>query len=96
LQFATNNVVVQTITSAGATTFSGNVGIAGNLVAATSTIGVIQLGGGSTIYGGTGIPSFSAPGGSIFLRYDGAINARLYVNQASSTSNTSWIPVNGV
>jgi hypothetical protein len=144
LQFATNNVVVQTITSAGATTFSGNVGIAGNLgaasvnvtnliVAATSTTGAIQIGGGSTnavldfgittasrltvsgvtqfsnqiipgnafpgtsaIYGGTGIPSFSAPGGSIFLRYDGAINARLYVNQASSTSNTSWIPVNGV
>jgi hypothetical protein len=165
LHFGTNNAVVQTITSAGLTTFTGAVQ-AGSATAGTATAGdvwasrstttgVLNLGGSSSsvtidygvtnvgaltmepglgvymgtleansvilsgagpvslqatgslqpghagtngnsvIYSGTGVPSFSATNGSLFLRYDGATASTVfYVNTSgASSSGTTWSAV---
>lgn len=43
---------------------------------------------------GTGGPSFSAPSGSLYMRFDGAANTRLYVNTSTaSTSGATWCAV---
>jgi hypothetical protein len=48
----------------------------------------------SAIYSGTGAPSFSAPNGSVFLRYDGGANAHMYLNTSgASSSGTTWTAV---
>ena len=42
-------------------------------------------------YSGTGVPSFSAPNASVYLRYDGTTGSRLYVNTSgASSSGTTW------
>jgi hypothetical protein len=47
-------------------------------------------------YSGTGAPTFSAPNGSQYLRYDGAMGTRRYVNQSgASSSGTTWVAVAG-
>jgi len=42
-------------------------------------------------YGGSGAPTFSAPNGSTYMRYDGGAGTRFYVNTSgASTSGTTW------
>ncbi len=46
------------------------------------------------VCGGTGAPSFSAPNGSLFVRYDGASGSTLYTNTSgASTSGTTWTAI---
>lgn len=46
------------------------------------------------VYGGTGIPAFSAPTGSLAIRYDGTTTT-LYTNQSgASSSGTTWVGIN--
>jgi hypothetical protein len=53
------------------------------------TIGVIT---------GTGSPNgvVSALGGTLFLRRDGGVGTRVYVNQGVSALSTSWLPIASV
>ena len=42
-------------------------------------------------YSGTGVPTFSAPNASIYLRYDGTTGSRWYANTSgASTNGTTW------
>ena len=43
-----------------------------------------------TIMTGTGAPTFSAAQGSLYIRIDGGVNSRLYVN---SNGSTTWQPI---
>lgn len=50
---------------------------------------------GPGLYVGTGVPSFSAANSSLFMRYDGGSNTRLYVNTSgASSSGTTWTAIN--
>lgn len=42
------------------------------------------------IFFGSGVPSFSAAQGSVYMRSDGAMNARLYINTNGSTGWTAF------
>ena len=57
--------------------------------------GTAGVAGTAGIYSGTGVPTFSAPNGSLFMRYDGATSSTcLYVNTSgASTSGTTWTAV---
>jgi len=45
-------------------------------------------------YWGIGAPTFSAPNGTLYSRYDGAASTTLYVNTSgASTSGTTWTAV---
>lgn len=73
----------------------------------SSTAAVTALGGGATAAGfntstasgmgvktGLGVPSYSAPNGTLFLRYDGGSGSSLYVNTSgASTSGVTWSSV---
>jgi hypothetical protein len=86
---------------------SGNVGINGTLHVGSSTYGPTSATvagavvpgysgtvGTSAIYSGTGSPSFSAPNGSLYLRYDGGAGAHLYINTSgASSSGSTWSAV---
>jgi hypothetical protein len=81
---------------------SGNFGIKSSLAVGTSVSaqsGVfpgqagLSLGG---LYANAGVPGFSAYGGSIYIRTDGSSGARIYVNQASGTTGSSWTAIAGV
>jgi len=77
----------------------------GQIIAGSSAANALAANGGITpghggstgaagIFGGTGSPSFSAANGSLFLRYDGGSNTRLYINTSgASTSGTTWTAV---
>ena len=73
------------------TTASAKFQIAGPVIPGTAAGGA----GTAAIYSGTGVPSFSAPNGSLFMRYDGATTSTcLYVNTSgASTSGTTWTAV---
>jgi hypothetical protein len=43
-----------------------------------------------TIFSGTGAPTFSAPQGSMYLRIDGGVNTRVYIN---TNGTTGWTPL---
>jgi hypothetical protein len=63
--------------------------------AGTTVIGVTHLSFGQVngfgIYGGTGMPTFSAAQGSLFLRRDGSTtNNRAYIN---TNGSTGWTPI---
>lgn len=65
------------------------------LSAALTVAGPLTPGGqgaqNAALYGGNGIPSISAPNGSLYLRFDGAAATRLYVNTSgASLSGTTW------
>jgi len=48
----------------------------------------------ASVYWGVGAPTFSAPNGSLYLRYDGGAGTTLYVNTSgASTSGTTWTGV---
>lgn len=78
---------------------AGNMGLLGTLftggaitpgVTATGTIGTAAL------YSGTGSPNtvVTAPNGSLFMRFDGGANTRLYINTTgASSSGTAWTAV---
>lgn len=45
------------------------------------------------VYGGTGVPSFNAPNGSVFIRYDSS-TASIYTNTSgASSSGTTWTAI---
>jgi hypothetical protein len=88
---------------------NGNAGFAGSIYAtgftASSNINTnagVFSGNNSTrgtagYFSGSGAPSFSAPNGSLYIRYDGDVGSRLYVNGSGpSTSGTTWNAVAGV
>lgn len=63
----------------------------GALTAAAGCTGGHAVTGAAGFYSGTGVPSCSAPSGSLYARFDGAANARLYINTSTaSTSGTTW------
>ena len=76
-QLATNGVVRQTITSAGAATYTGAVSVSNTT---------------ATITSGTGTPegAVTAPVGSIFLRTNGGAGTTFYVKE-SGVGNTGWV-----
>lgn len=43
-----------------------------------------------SISAGTGAPTFSAAQGSMYIRTDGGINTRVYIN---TTGSTTWTPL---
>ena len=47
---------------------------------------------------GTGSPNGSivANGGTLFLRTDGSVGNRVYVNQGSGAQSSSWLAISGV
>lgn len=91
--------------TAGALT-AATAAISGNFSAGTSTItggitatgSVVPGGQGAAVagfYSGTGVPTFSAPNASVYLRYDGATASTcVYVNSSgASTSGTTWTAI---
>jgi hypothetical protein len=69
--------------------------VAGLLCAGAVAPGHAGTQGNCGLYGGTGVPSFSATNGSIFLRYDGSTASTVfYVNTSgASSSGTTWSAV---
>lgn len=43
-----------------------------------------------TISTGTGAPTFAAAQGSMYIRIDGGVNTRVYIN---TTGSTTWTPL---
>lgn len=43
-----------------------------------------------SISSGTGAPTFSAAQGSMYVRIDGGVNTRVYIN---TTGSTTWTPL---
>lgn len=43
-----------------------------------------------SITSGTGAPTFSAAQGSMYIRIDGGVNTRVYIN---TTGSTTWTPL---
>jgi hypothetical protein len=64
----------------------------GNALQVAAASGIVGGASGPTITWGAGVPSFTAPSGSIRVRTDGTAAARIYVNQSGS----SWAAVAGV
>jgi hypothetical protein len=50
----------------------------------------IRRGSQPTVCTGTGAPTFSAPQGSMYLRIDGGVNTRVYIN---TNGTTGWTPL---
>lgn len=83
LTSTTGNIVA----TAGAIIAKGGVTIASNGLQTDTATGM-------GIYTGTSVPTFSAPNGTLFLRFDGAAGTSLYVNTSgASTSGTTWSSV---
>lgn len=51
---------------------------------------VIPAGLGVSISTGTGAPTFAASAGSLYIRRDGGVNTRLYIN---TTGASTWTPM---
>lgn len=95
-----NVVVGGTLSVTGATTLTGAIGSAGVLTAVSGTaataggVEAVRIGSGATgvvgIYAGSGVPTATAPKGSLYLRTDGSsTSTRAYINTDAGTTWTA-------
>lgn len=94
--FATLNFVtcLGSQSAAGANLDSSEIVIGASRTGLGSNSIAMQTGNAPGFFSGTGVPAFSAPNSSLFLRFDGGTTVHWYMNTSgASTTGTTWTAI---